>query len=75
MVDLNDFILNQNINKNDIDYDVAQKLVKQINDLSQLTGKFFTIFDYFKNQYYYISDSPVFFQGVNREKMPGYDCS
>jgi len=73
MVNLKDFILDQNIDESDIDYKIAEQLANQMHYMSQLTGKFFTIFDYFKNKYYYISESNDFFSGLCRKELPGYE--
>ncbi|MDF1548811.1 MAG: helix-turn-helix transcriptional regulator [Bacteroidales bacterium] len=67
-----DFILPQKISREDIDYKEADILVKQIRDLSKLTGKCFTIFDYYKNEFLFISDNSPFFINAKSYEKKGY---
>jgi DNA-binding NarL/FixJ family response regulator len=67
-----DFILPQKILEKDIDYKLAEALEEDINAAAILTGKCFTIFDYYKNEYYYISDNSLFFSKSPRNKKSDY---
>ena len=67
-----DFILPQNIQRECIDYEKANHLVKQINDVAMLSGKCFTIFDYYANEFLYISENSLFFTSKKASGTKGY---
>jgi DNA-binding CsgD family transcriptional regulator len=56
-----DFILKQNIRREDIDYKNAEELVKHIKSMESMLEKCFTVFDYYRNEFYYISPNTPYF--------------
>lgn len=67
-----DFIQKQGILEANIDYKLADQLVAQVKEMEHLTNKFFTVFDYFKNEYIYISNSDKIFSNSKQKKNFGY---
>lgn len=67
-----DFVLNQNIRPEDIDYRNAAELANYLDSIAALTNKCFTVFDYYKNEYYYISQNTDFFCHKKGFEKKGY---
>lgn len=67
-----DFIQKQGILEENIDYSLARQLIAQVKEMEHLTNKFFTVFDYFKNEYIYISNSDKILSNSKEEKKLGY---
>ncbi len=56
-----DFILKQGIKMEDIDYQQAEELVRQIKIFELISQQCYTVFDYYKNEFYYITEGTDFF--------------
>jgi DNA-binding CsgD family transcriptional regulator len=67
-----DFILKQNILREDIDYKVAEGLLKHTKSMESLLDKCFTIFDYYRNEFYYISPNTPFFSVTGSLQKQSY---
>jgi DNA-binding CsgD family transcriptional regulator len=68
-----EFIITQGINEEDIDYRLAEELANEISILDKLSLTCFTMFDYFKSEFYYISENTQYFKNVNNYDKKAYE--
>jgi len=69
------FNLNQTFSETDLDYSVAENLASGLRHIETMTNSCFWIFDYYKNNFYYIAQNTDFFLETNRNLVieNGYD--
>jgi DNA-binding CsgD family transcriptional regulator len=71
---IRDFYIDQDFVKDDLDYRIVENHVKTLQHIASMSNQCFWIFDYYKNQFYYISDNTSFFPKKDRALMQnGYD--
>jgi DNA-binding CsgD family transcriptional regulator len=59
-----EFIIKQVIKEEDIDYRLAEQLANEIRKYDKLSQTCFTLFDYYTNKFYYISENTPYFKNI-----------
>jgi len=68
-----EFIIEQGIKKEDIDYRLTEQLASEIRKYDKLTQTCFTLFDYYTNKFYYISEHTPYYKQLKSQSRNSYE--